>query len=127
MNVYERIGAKIRALREDYGVNGISQAALARAIETTPNTISRWETAKYKPSIEDLDKLARFFGISITIFFPPVEPRRGIKALLSAAQDLDDEDLDDLVRYSHFRRNRKTSSRQKEALDKSLYDPPMKH
>ena len=34
------------------------------------NTISRGETATYRPTIEDLEKLARFFGKSILYFFP---------------------------------------------------------
>jgi hypothetical protein len=34
----------------------VSQEALAKALGTTSNTISRWETAVYKPSVEDLDR-----------------------------------------------------------------------
>ena len=35
-------------------------------MKTTANTISRWETATYKPSISDLERLAQFFGVPIT-------------------------------------------------------------
>ena len=69
-------------------------------MNTTPNTISRWETATYKPSIEDLEKLARYFGTSISVFFPNIEP--AAPALLSATGDLDDDDLDELTRYAQF-------------------------
>ncbi len=37
------------------------------------NTISRWETATYKPTVEDLQKLAIFFERSIVEFFPKYE------------------------------------------------------
>ena len=39
-------------------------------MKTTANTVSRWETATYKPSISDLERLAKFFGVPVTIFFP---------------------------------------------------------
>jgi transcriptional regulator with XRE-family HTH domain len=47
---------------------------LARAVDTAANTVSRWETASYKPSIFDLETLARFFGVPIIIFSPCRNP-----------------------------------------------------
>ena len=113
MSIYQMIGAKIRDLRTHHLGKGISQDALAEAMGTTPNTISRWETATYKPSIEDLEKLARFFGASISVFFPNIEPAARIQALLSATGDLDDDDLDELTRYAQFRKARKELDRAK--------------
>lgn len=107
MNIYETIGAKIRELRSHHLGKGISQEALADAMGTTPNTISRWETATYKPSIEELEKMARYFGTSISVFFPNIEPTARVQALLSATGALDDDDLDELTRYAQFRRARK--------------------
>ena len=107
MNIYDTIGTKIRDLRTHHLGKGISQDALAEAMGTTPNTISRWETATYKPSIEDLERLARFFGASISVFFPNIEPEARIQGLLSATGDLDDDDLDELTRYAQFRKARK--------------------
>jgi|SRR5271155_5557885 transcriptional regulator with XRE-family HTH domain len=106
-NIYKQIGDKIRDLRNVHNGKGISQDALAEEIGTTPNTISRWETAVYKPSVQDLEKLARFFGVNISVFFPNIEPGERIQALLSATGDLDDEDLDELTRYALFRKARK--------------------
>ena len=61
-DIYDEIGAKIRELRTTLKGKGISQEELARGVKTTANTVSRWETATYKPSISDLEGLARFFG-----------------------------------------------------------------
>lgn len=108
MTIYRQIGMKIRELRTHHQGAGISQEALAEKLATTPNTVSRWETATYKPSIEDLEKIARVFGVSIGVFFPDIEPSARLQALLSATGDLDDEDLDDLTEYARFRRARKT-------------------
>jgi transcriptional regulator with XRE-family HTH domain len=74
------------------------------------NTISRWETATYRPTIEDLEKLARFFGKSILEFFPRENVRterdEKIDALLRTAKQLKDADVEELRRYAEFRRAR---------------------
>lgn len=82
----------------------MSQEDLARAVKTTANTVSRWETATYKPSISDLEKLARFFGVPITIFFPQAEAKSRTNALLTATADLEDEDLEEVTLYAQFRK-----------------------
>jgi transcriptional regulator with XRE-family HTH domain len=108
MGIYRQIGAKIREMRTHQLGTVVSQETLAEALKTTPNTISRWETATYKPSIGDLEKIARFFGVSIAVFFPGIEPGDRLQALMSATGDLDDNDLDEVTRYALFRKGRKS-------------------
>lgn len=105
-DIYKQIGEKIRELRTTLKGKGISQEDLARAMKTTANTVSRWETAIYKPSISDLEQLARFFGVPVTIFFPEPQPTPRMNALLRATGDLDDDDLEEVVIYAQFRRAR---------------------
>jgi transcriptional regulator with XRE-family HTH domain len=104
--IYEQIGKQIRELRTTLKGRGISQEELAEAVSTTANTVSRWETATYKPSISDLENLARFFGVPITVFFPEPAPKARTNALLSATADLDDENLKEVTLYAQFRRAR---------------------
>jgi transcriptional regulator with XRE-family HTH domain len=106
-DIYEQIGKQIRELRTAVRGHGISQEELAEAVDTTANTVSRWETATYKPSISDLEKLARFFGTPITVFFPQAEPKSRTNALLGATADLDEEDLEEVTLYAQFRRTRR--------------------
>lgn len=106
-DIYRAIGEKIRELRITYGGQGLSQEALAQGVGTTPNTISRWETAAYKPSVGDLERLAHFFGVPITVFFPGMDAGMRVQALLSATGDLDDDDLDELTNYALYRKARK--------------------
>ena len=103
-NIYDQIGKKIRELRTSLKGTGISQEELARAVKTTANTISRWETATYKPSISELEMLARFFGVPITVFFPEAKPKLRVNAIISATADLDDRDLEEVTLYALFRR-----------------------
>jgi transcriptional regulator with XRE-family HTH domain len=106
-DLYDHIAATIRELRTSYDNNrGISQEALAKKIGEPANTVSRWETATYRPTAEQLEQLARFFGISITEFFPGMEPTEAPKGLASAIRGLGPEDLDEVIRYAEFRRAR---------------------
>ena len=105
-NIYKTIGEKIRELRTHHNGRGISQDALAAEIGTTPNTISRWETATYKPSISDLETLANFFGAPISVFFPGMAADVKVQALLSATRGLNEAELDELTKYALFRRAR---------------------
>jgi transcriptional regulator with XRE-family HTH domain len=111
MTLIEHVGQRIREFRTNYGGgSGISQDALAEALGVASNTISRWETATYRPTIEDLEKLARFFGKSILDFFPKEDVRterdEKIDALLRTAKQLKDEDVDELRWYAEYRRAR---------------------
>ncbi len=108
MELIRYVGERIRQLRNNYGGSGISQEELAKALKMTGNTVSRWETGTYRPSLEDLDSLSRFFGVSILEFFPkddePAESK--VTALLRAAKDLPDDDIDELRKYAEYRRAR---------------------
>lgn len=109
MNLFEYVGERIRGLRTSYGGGkGLSQEALARGLSVVPNTISRWETATYRPSLVDLQKLAEFFGVSILDFFPREEAQEdeNVTKLLRAAKQLRPDDLHELRRYAEYRRAR---------------------
>lgn len=110
-NLFEYIGETIRALRKQAAEGeGLSQEALAKAVQVAPNTVSRWETATYHPDLDDLDRLARFFNVSILHFFPPEQTDKikneNVLALLRVAKDLDPYDLEELKRYAEWRRAR---------------------
>ncbi|MBE6712042.1 MAG: helix-turn-helix transcriptional regulator [Ruminococcaceae bacterium] len=53
---------RIKELRKQ---KGISQLKLAMDLHTNQNTISRYETGKREPGIEELIRLAEYFEVSI--------------------------------------------------------------
>ena len=112
------VGKRIRELRSAYGETGISQEALAVKLKVATNTISRWETGIYEPTLNDLERLSRFFGGSILQFFPQAEgtdiKSQKVDALLRAAQSLQADDLDELQRYAEYRRARSLQKQPKE-------------
>lgn len=106
--LYKHIGHEIRKLRLAYPKGALSQEALANGLKIAANTVSRWETGTYKPTPDDLDRLARFFGVSITVFFPDLKQGdERIAMLTSATGGLNDSDFAEVVRYAEFRKARK--------------------
>ena len=111
MDLLEHIAAQLRDLRVGYNSGeGLSQEALANRLGVAANTISRWETGTYRPSVVDLEKISRFFGVSINSFFPSemasAEEDEKLKALLRTARQLHPSDLEELRKYAEFRRAR---------------------
>lgn len=110
MTLLEHVARQIRELRTNYNSGeGLSQESLAKNLNVAPNTISRWETGTYCPSLEDIERLARFFGVSVLSFFPPdnsTDQDESLVALLRTARQLHPSDLEELTKYAEFRRAR---------------------
>src|SRR2546430_2172116 len=108
MDLLEHVARQIREFRENYNSGeGLSQETLASELDVAANTISRWETGTYRPSLEDLERLARFFGVSIMQFLPPetaTSDNDSLAALLRTARQLHPLDLEELNKYAEFRR-----------------------
>lgn len=111
MDLLDHIAARMRDLRINYNSGeGLSQESLAAHLKVAPNTISRWETGTYRPSIKDLERISRFFGVEINSFFPSemhnAEEDESLKALLRTARQLHPADVEELRKYAEFRRAR---------------------
>jgi transcriptional regulator with XRE-family HTH domain len=111
MDLLDYLAARIRELRVSYNNGeGLSQETLATHLNVAPNTISRWETGTYRPSVTDLERMTRFFGVSINSFFPSElideNEAESLKALLRTARQLHPADLEELQKYAEFRRAR---------------------
>lgn len=106
-DIFTHVGTRIRELRTGYDSGrGLSQEKLASALGVTTNTISRWETATYHPSLGDLEKVATFFGVPIATLLPLVDQPKNepIAALLQTATQLTPEDVEEVRRYAEFRK-----------------------
>ena len=111
MDLLDHVAARIKDLRVNYNSGeGLSQDALAAHLKVASNTISRWETGTYRPSLKDLERISRFFGVSMMSFFPPEmvdeDEDENLKALLRTARQLHPADLEELRKYAEFRRAR---------------------
>lgn len=111
MDLLDHVAAKIRDLRVNYNSGeGLSQESLATALKVAPNTISRWETGTYRPSLKDLERISRFFGVPMMSFLPDEmiggDEDENLKALLRTARQLHPADLEELRKYAEFRRAR---------------------
>ena len=111
MDLLDHIAARLKDLRVNYNSGeGLSQESLANSLNVATNTISRWETGTYRPSVKDLEKIARFFGVPINSFFPSEmvgeDEDENLKALLRTARQLHPSDLEELRKYAEFRKAR---------------------
>lgn len=111
MDLLDYISVRIKDLRVSYNSGeGLSQELLATHLKVAANTISRWETGTYRPSVKDLEKISRFFGVSMISFFPSElvndDEDENLKALLRTARQLHPADLEELKKYAEFRRAR---------------------
>jgi len=52
-------------LKEIRKKRGLSQVRLAMELNTSQNTVSRYETGEREPSIADLIRIADFFHVSV--------------------------------------------------------------
>src|SRR5678815_2916277 len=93
MSLTSHVAAQIKELRTSYNSGeGLSQETLAINLGVAANTVSRWETGIYTPSLQDVEKLARFFGVSMMVFIPPDETEDdddNLQSLLRTARQLD--------------------------------------
>ncbi len=69
MDINKYIGNKIRSFREQ---KNLTQEEVAEYLNTTPQTISRYEIGDRKTNQDVLFKLAEYFKVSINDFFPPL-------------------------------------------------------
>jgi transcriptional regulator with XRE-family HTH domain len=111
MDLLDHVAARIKDLRVNYNSGeGLSQEALAAHLKVASNTISRWETGTYRPSLKDLERISRFFGVSMMSFFPEDmiedDEDENLKALLRTARQLHPSDLEELRKYAEFRKAR---------------------
>jgi transcriptional regulator with XRE-family HTH domain len=111
MELLDHVAARIKDLRVSYNNGeGLSQESLATHLNVAPNTISRWETGTYRPSLKDLERISRFFGVPIISFLPDElvdeDEDESLKALLRTARQLHPADLEELRKYAEFRRAR---------------------
>lgn len=100
------VGQRIREFRTTYGGTGISQDALAKALKIATNTVSRWETGVYRPTIDDVTRLANFFGRRSYEFFPeserPVESDPRFDNIKRKLNQLNDRDVEAANKYIDF-------------------------
>jgi transcriptional regulator with XRE-family HTH domain len=100
----ERIGARIRARREELG---LSRRALAKKMAgiVTENDIYRWERGQHKPGDDKLEALGLALEVDVSYFMLP-EPQAGapdLMASLNSESQLDriEEKLDIIIAELH--------------------------
>ncbi|MGU7990670.1 S24 family peptidase [Streptococcus suis] len=98
LNVY--IGQKIKDFRK---LAGMTQTDLAQRLETTKQTISRYEKGDRKPGQDTLFELTDIFKVSIDDFFPPITttaPNSLVEQISDKVVQLTEPNQKNVLRYS---------------------------
>lgn len=97
-NIKFLLGKKIKELRK---AHKYTQEQLAEKIGIGTPNISYFETGKFAPSIETLQKLAQVFGVEIyeLYMFQPLKPTGEIKQELAKAIESDEKILRLLYKF----------------------------
>lgn len=81
----------------------VSAAEIARVTKVHESTVSRWKKGEIVPGIENLDALARIFGVDVMDFYKrdgnvaTISPRTALKKYLVIPDDI----IEDLCRYDN--------------------------
>lgn len=83
---YKELGARIRESRKR---ECMSQATLAERMGESQNTIARWETGQYRPSIKALVGLCSAFGVTAGYFLPMLKREKTLWRVVHPAYGTD--------------------------------------
>ena len=105
----EFIGKRLKELR---AARRLTQEAVARGINCSSVTYSRYENGKREPSLEMLAKLAEFYGVSIDHLFgnkPPAESELSDYELdlLKALRNVPDSVKDDILDFLNMKMSKR--------------------
>ncbi len=106
---------RLKELRKE---KGLLQKDVAEKFEVATSTYSYWEQGKFEPDSETLKKLADFFGVSVDYLLgndetktPSLHIPDAYKSLPVAFSEglkgLTQEDIDDVIRFMEFLKNKK--------------------
>ncbi len=101
---YRELGKAIRYVRRNAKGRVVSQSELAAALNTKPNTISRWENGNFRPSISDLHAIAHYFEVPVASLIPGAEPSALHAQLSKAAIGLPREQILEVIHYIEIRK-----------------------
>lgn len=96
------IANRIKELREK---NAMTQQDLAIALDTTKQTVSRYEAADRKANQDVLFELSKIFNCSVDDFFPQREEDTENNDFTIAAHiddDVTDEEMEEIRKYIEF-------------------------
>lgn len=108
-HVYERLGKRVAEAREEAR---LTQEQLGEMVGESAITISRWETASRRPTVDDVMKLAAALERDVVFFLdenPSVDS--SIKVLNRAAGRLPPQDVEELVAIAKLKQKRYAAQR----------------
>lgn len=110
------LGERIKELRK---TKKLTQVEFARIFQISNGTIAMWETDKRQPDFNMLQKLADYFGVTTDYLLGretqsekseivvPDKYKDIMFAFENGAENLTQEDIDDVIKFIEFLKNKK--------------------
>lgn len=110
------LGERIKELRK---TKKLTQVEFARIFQISNGTIAMWETDKRQPDFNMLQKLADYFGVTTDYLLGRETPSEKSEiavpdkykdimfAFENGAENLTQEDIDDVIKFIEFLKNKK--------------------
>lgn len=111
MNVESRreLGARLREAREYLG---FTQDEVGKALKVTQAKVSQVESGRRRASVSELAALANLYQRPVAHFLgepAEVAVSESLAELLRSSPDLPDSDVDEVLRFAEFLRDRKAA------------------
>ena len=98
-------GEKLRQARKR---RGLTQKALAEAVDAKHNSVSNWEAGKNQPDGETVRRLCQVLEVDSNYFYEtasPLEQLSGVEfALFGEVRQLSEEDKQDVLDFIRFKK-----------------------
>lgn len=120
-------GERLKRIRTE---RGLRQEDIGQIVQVGKSTVSQWEAGIHEPSLATIGKIADFFGVTTDYLLGrsddpqgqaqrpdtddnaaprgnPLERLKDIRVAFRADYDLTDEDVDEILEFIEWRRQRK--------------------
>ena len=106
---YIEFGERLKKLREQLN---LSQAELAKKFDMPQQTYQGYESGNRKVTLNLLNMFSSFFRVSVDYLAKGTETREPFTLAAHADGELDEEDMEEVMQYVDFIKNKKKKKEQ---------------
>jgi len=104
----------VNRIREQRRKMGLTQVELSKALNLSQGALSGYETGRYDPDVDTMQRMADFFNVSLDELFGVPKDNSNIVeisdvdfALSGEIRDLTDDEKQDILDYVRFKKAQK--------------------
>ena len=108
--LYEHVAERLKTLRSQYNNGeGISQKALAQLLGISQQSYASYESAQNRITLEMLNKIARFYKLSVSYFLNAPQSSAAAELMEYDAKSFTEDELKEILTFVRFIEQRRNS------------------